>query len=421
MPRRRGVAMASADAGVASAPIVVDAATLSGPRFAALPPLALYVHIPWCLKKCPYCDFNSHEAKGEAPEAAYVDALLADLEFALPSIWGRRVVSVFIGGGTPSLFSAARHRSAARGHSRARRRWRRTPRSRWKRIRGRSSAASSPGSRRRNQSAVARHPELRSEAPGRDRPRARRRRGAARGGRGARDLRQRQLRPDVRAAAPDGGRRGSRCRGRARVRAAAPVVLPPDARAQHAVPPVSAAAARRRDGGRHRGCGRRDARRGGIPALRNVRARAERARMPAQSQLLAVRRLPRHRRRRALEAVVRRSDRAPGSLQAAEAVSGAGGRGRAAAGGRRRDARGCRFRVHAERVAADRRRSGGALRRAHGLSAGAGRTRARSGRGARPDRARSGGAAADGAGTTVPQRSAGALSRRRRAAEKRFP
>ena len=98
--------MAAADAAVASAPVLVDAATLSGPRFAALPPLALYVHIPWCLKKCPYCDFNSHEARGEAPEAAYVDALLNDLEFALPSIWGRRVVSVFIGGGTPSLFSA---------------------------------------------------------------------------------------------------------------------------------------------------------------------------------------------------------------------------------------------------------------------------------------------------------------------------
>jgi len=91
---------------VGKAAVVVDVAALSSPRFAALPPLALYVHIPWCLKKCPYCDFNSHEAKGEAPEAAYVDALLADLEFALPSIWSRRIVSIFIGGGTPSLFSA---------------------------------------------------------------------------------------------------------------------------------------------------------------------------------------------------------------------------------------------------------------------------------------------------------------------------
>jgi oxygen-independent coproporphyrinogen-3 oxidase len=98
--------MGSADPHVAKG-AVVEAAMLGGPRFAALPPLALYVHIPWCLKKCPYCDFNSHEAKGEAPEAAYVDALMADLEFALPSIWGRRVVSVFVGGGTPSLFSVA--------------------------------------------------------------------------------------------------------------------------------------------------------------------------------------------------------------------------------------------------------------------------------------------------------------------------
>jgi oxygen-independent coproporphyrinogen-3 oxidase len=79
--------------------------SLQAPHFAALPPLALYVHIPWCLKKCPYCDFNSHERRGEIPEPRYVDALLADLEFALPSIWSRRVHSVFFGGGTPSLFA----------------------------------------------------------------------------------------------------------------------------------------------------------------------------------------------------------------------------------------------------------------------------------------------------------------------------
>ena len=74
---------------------------------AALPPLALYVHLPWCLKKCSYCDFNSHEWRdgGTPPEARYLDALRADLEAALPFVWGRRVVSVFIGGGTPSLFS----------------------------------------------------------------------------------------------------------------------------------------------------------------------------------------------------------------------------------------------------------------------------------------------------------------------------
>ena len=105
----------------------------------ALPPLSLYVHLPWCLKKCPYCDFNSHEwapktpsaspprggagsawerpgadpgvgaqaAAGELPEAAYLDAVIADLEQSLPLVWGRRVHSIFIGGGTPSLFSPA--------------------------------------------------------------------------------------------------------------------------------------------------------------------------------------------------------------------------------------------------------------------------------------------------------------------------
>ena len=74
--------------------------------FTSLPPLALYVHVPWCLRKCPYCDFNSHEAKGEIPERAYVDALIADLEATLPAVWGRRVHAIFFGGGTPSLLSA---------------------------------------------------------------------------------------------------------------------------------------------------------------------------------------------------------------------------------------------------------------------------------------------------------------------------
>ena len=72
----------------------------------ALPPLSLYVHLPWCARKCPYCDFNSHEARGEVPEAAYVDALLSDLAMEMPLVWGRTLSSVFVGGGTPSLFSA---------------------------------------------------------------------------------------------------------------------------------------------------------------------------------------------------------------------------------------------------------------------------------------------------------------------------
>jgi len=72
----------------------------------SLPPLSVYIHVPWCVRKCPYCDFNSHAA-AEIPERAYLDALRADLEQSLPQVWGRQVVSVFIGGGTPSLLSAA--------------------------------------------------------------------------------------------------------------------------------------------------------------------------------------------------------------------------------------------------------------------------------------------------------------------------
>ena len=82
-------------------------ATISG--LTSSPPLSLYIHIPWCVKKCPYCDFNSHESRnhnGEIPEYAYVDALIADLELATPKVWGRKIKSVFFGGGTPSLFSA---------------------------------------------------------------------------------------------------------------------------------------------------------------------------------------------------------------------------------------------------------------------------------------------------------------------------
>ncbi len=72
----------------------------------AQPPLSLYVHLPWCLRKCPYCDFNSHEASGGGvPEQRYIDALVADLEASLGIVWGREVHSIFIGGGTPSLFS----------------------------------------------------------------------------------------------------------------------------------------------------------------------------------------------------------------------------------------------------------------------------------------------------------------------------
>jgi len=88
---------------MATAPVVIQRPGTV--RLAALPPLAVYMHIPWCLRKCPYCDFNSHEMKTELPQFEYADALAADLEGLLPSVWGRRATSVFIGGGTPSLFS----------------------------------------------------------------------------------------------------------------------------------------------------------------------------------------------------------------------------------------------------------------------------------------------------------------------------
>jgi putative oxygen-independent coproporphyrinogen III oxidase len=71
----------------------------------AMPPLALYIHFPWCVRKCPYCDFNSHEARSEIPEGEYVAALQCDMEAAMPLVWGRKIYSVFFGGGTPSLLS----------------------------------------------------------------------------------------------------------------------------------------------------------------------------------------------------------------------------------------------------------------------------------------------------------------------------
>lgn len=83
-----------------------SAAAPAAPGLFRLPPLALYVHIPWCVRKCPYCDFNSHAAGAELPEEAYVDALLADLDADLPAAHGRELGSIFFGGGTPSLFSA---------------------------------------------------------------------------------------------------------------------------------------------------------------------------------------------------------------------------------------------------------------------------------------------------------------------------
>lgn len=84
--------------------VEIQPRTPKAPGFTQLPPLSLYVHLPWCVRKCPYCDFNSHEQRGEIPQQDYIDALLQDLEHALPQVWGRPVQTVFMGGGTPSLF-----------------------------------------------------------------------------------------------------------------------------------------------------------------------------------------------------------------------------------------------------------------------------------------------------------------------------
>lgn len=88
-------------------PVTNNRDNILTPVFDSLPPLALYIHIPWCIRKCPYCDFYSNRLTGELDEDAYIAVLQRDIEQALPLVWGRRIISVFIGGGTPSLFSAA--------------------------------------------------------------------------------------------------------------------------------------------------------------------------------------------------------------------------------------------------------------------------------------------------------------------------
>jgi coproporphyrinogen III oxidase-like Fe-S oxidoreductase len=83
----------------------------------ALPPLSLYIHIPWCVRKCPYCDFNSHNAPQALPQDEYVEALLHDLDQDLPLAQGRPLKSIFFGGGTPSLFAPERAHSRRRRHA----------------------------------------------------------------------------------------------------------------------------------------------------------------------------------------------------------------------------------------------------------------------------------------------------------------
>ena len=177
--------------------------TAASLEFRVSPPLALYVHVPWCVRKCPYCDFNSHEANGKIPEAEYVAALIADLQSALPLIWGRPLVSVFFGGGTPSLLSPAAideliaaFRALAMLSPEAE-----------------ITLEANPGtveagkvrrlSCRRRQPPVARHPELQRRTPEGARPHPRRRRSQTRRATGRRTFRLVQSGPDVRPARTD--------------------------------------------------------------------------------------------------------------------------------------------------------------------------------------------------------------------------
>ena len=206
--------------------------------------LALYVHMPWCVRKCPYCDFNSHQLKSAAPDAGYIDALIRDFDAELPRLAGREIDTVFFGGGTPSLFPPedfARLLRRAAAADRLRRR------------RGNHAGGQSGHhrarplrrlSRRRHQSRVARRAKLRAARARDAGPHSFGRGHASRGGGAARrglenfnlDLMYALPRADAR-----GGARG--CAHRLRARARAYLVLSADARAGHGVSRASAAAA----------------------------------------------------------------------------------------------------------------------------------------------------------------------------------
>ena len=262
------------------------------------------------------------------PEDAYVDALLADLEFALPSIWGRKVVSSSSAAARRASFPRRRSTACWPAFARACRCCP-TPRSRWKPIPGTFERQKFAGFfARRRQPAVAGRPELRPRAAAGAGPRARRRRSAPRRGGGADDLRQREPRPHVRLAAT------RRWRSARADLAAALAFAPPHLSFYHLTlepntlfhrypPPLpdDDTAADIEDAVHATLAARR------LPALRDVGATRSRGRaVRAQRQLLALRRLSRHRRRRALQAVVRRPHRAAVALEAAEAIPGTASR-----------------------------------------------------------------------------------------------
>ncbi len=387
-PRPAGSAVGGVEAAAGTLPHLMRPGTLT---LEALPPLSLYVHLPWCLKKCPYCDFNSHEwgaraGTGDAlPQQRYLDALRVDLESSLPLIWGRRVHSIFIGGGTPSLFEPAaidRLLADIRARVPPRARLRDHARGQSRHLRARSIPRLS-GCRR--EPAVDRRAELRRRQAARARPRSRRRPGARRAERGRGLLRDLEPRPDVRAARADA--RPVRRRPASRRSTLQPPhlsiyhltlepntlfasrppagadALPDDDLAFEMLDLISERTARAR-----------------TRALRGLGVCTQRPSLRPQPQLLAVRRLPRHRRRRARQAELCAPGDPAGALPRPARLHGAGrGRhaGRAAARGR---ARRPAVRVHAERAAAEGRFSTRRFQPPHRTAADRDRRAARCGR-----------------------------------------
>ena len=291
-------------------------------------------------------------------------ALIADLELALPQIWGRRVHSIFIGGGTPSLFSGRAIDAAARRSARECR-WYPARKSRWKRIPAPSRRPSFRGlPRRGREPPVDRRPELQSRAVEGAGPHSRRRRGAARD----RDRRWRifdNVNLDLMYGLPRQTLRRRTADIDTALRLGAAHLSPISSRSNPT--PCSTAIRRRCPTTRPPTCRTRSraARARRLPALRDLGLRQAGPRVPAQPQLLALRRLPRHRRRRAFQALVRRPHRAPDALEAAAAVSRARGAGAAVQDEHRVSPGRLGFRIHAERAAADRGRTDCAVRRAH--------------------------------------------------------
>ena len=286
---------------------------------AALPPLSLYVHLPWCLKKCPYCDFNSHAVRGaleELPQRRYLDALRADLEASLPFVWGRRVHTIFIGGGTPSLFAPEaieRLLPTIRARAAARARLRDHARGQSGHLRARALPRLS---RRRREPAVDRRAELRRRAasprsaacttPRRRAPPSPRRADAFE-----------TFNIDLMYALP--GQTLAECEADLD---AALAFAPPHLSVYHLTiepntcfakhpPPLPDDDLAVDDARPHH----RAHRRGRPRALRGLGLRAPRPSLPPQPQLLGVRRLPRHRRRRARQAELPAPRRAPGALR----------------------------------------------------------------------------------------------------------